>query len=234
MAQAFQRVLLSRNGLPGVGAFSAVYREIVCRQGRPDFIALQYISDTEIGVRMNVPGFVGPAILQTLQPRAPRTLDYLVSKLGFGRDSIRRSLRQLVERGYVQQSESGSYRLTDVTGLPRPEIWTFELKLNNARRAVFQAQQSRSYAERAIIVVPPGQEKNYIRFHMTMQRWHIGLATFDPSTEIFRFVRKGRRVRAFSQTHQLYALTQLSEGLQVGVNPNNGFDPPIASKQVVL
>ena len=212
MAQAFQRLLLSENGLPSVGVFSAIYREISCQQGRPDFIALRYTSSSEEGEYMNVRGLVSPAILQRLKPAAPRTIEYLVSKLEFGRDSIRRSLRQLIERGYVEQLESGTYRLANVNQLQTPEIWTFELKLNNPKKAVFQAQQSRTYAERAIIVVPPGQEKNYRRFEVTMQRWHIGLATFDPLTGGFRFVRKGRKSRAFSPTQQLYTLSRLSAG----------------------
>lgn len=212
MAQAFQRLLLSEKGLPYVGVFSAIYREISCQQGRPDFIALRYTSSSEVGEHMNVRGLVGPAILQRLKPAAPRTIDYLVSKLEFGRDSIRRSLRQLIERGYVEQLETGTYRLANVNQLQTPEIWTFELKLNNPKKAVFQAQQSRTYAERAIIVVPPGQEKNYSRFEVTMQRWHIGLATFDPLTGIFQFMRKGRKSRALSPAQQLYTLSRLSAG----------------------
>ena len=212
MAHAFQRLLLSENGLPGVGTFGAVYREISCRQGRPDFIALQYQAFSICRDNMDIPGFVGPAIFQCLKPKAPRTLDYLVDKLEFGRESIRRSLRQLIENGYVEQLETGSYRLTGNMNHATPEIWTFELKLNNPKKAVFQAQQSRAYAERAIIVIPPGQEKNYERFRETMQRWHIGLATFDPLTGAFRFVRKGRKSRALSPAHQIYTLSQLSAG----------------------
>lgn len=211
MAQAFQRLLLSENGLPSVGVFGAIYREITCQQGRPDFIALRYTSTTGEGEHMNVRGLVAPAILKRLKPAAPRTIDYLVSTLEFGRESIRRSLRQLIERGYVEQLEGGAYRLANVNQIHTPEIWTFELKLSNPKKAVFQAQQSRAYAERAIIVVPPGQEKNYERFRETMQRWHIGLARFDPLTGIFRFVRKGRRSRALSPTQQIYTLSQIAK-----------------------
>ena len=46
MAQAFQQLLISENGLPGVGCFCAIYREISCRQGRPDFIALRFKSSS--------------------------------------------------------------------------------------------------------------------------------------------------------------------------------------------
>ena len=96
MAQAFQRLLLSNDGLPGVGLFNAIYREIPCRQGRPDFLALRHISTSGYRENMSVPGLVGPAILQNLKPKAPRTFNYLVKKLEFSQDSIRRSLLQLI------------------------------------------------------------------------------------------------------------------------------------------
>ncbi len=210
MAQAFQHLLLSGNGLPGVGCFGAIYREISCRQGRPDFIALRYISPSDRDNSINVPGFVGPAILQCLKPKAPRTFDYLARKLEFGSESIQKALRLMSERGYIEQLKSGAYRLAVGMNHQRPEIWTFELKLNNPRKAVFQAQQSRAYSERAIIVVPPGQERNYERFRETMQRWHIGLANFNPITGAFRFVRKGRKSRALSPTQQIYTLSQMA------------------------
>lgn len=211
MAKAFQRLLLSEDGLPGIGCFGAIYREISCRQGRPDFIALRYNPSSDDHNILSIPGLVGPAILQNLKPKAPRTFEYLASKLEFGPQSIRKSLRSMIESGYIEQLECGAYRLIPEMNHNKPEIWMFELKLNNSKKAVFQAQQSRAYAERAIIVVPPGQEKNYVRFHETMKRWHIGLSTFDPTTGIFCFIRKGRKTRALSPTQKIYTLAQMSK-----------------------
>lgn len=222
MAEAFQRLLLSENGLPGVGRFGAIYREISCCQGRPDFIALRFKSSSDQRNSISAPGLVGPAILQNLKPKAPRTFDYLIGKLEFGRESIRKSLRLMIENGYIEQVESGAYRLSTEMNHEKPEIWTFELKLNNPKKAVFQAQQSRAYAERAIIVVPPGQGRNYERFRETMQRWHVGLSTFDPTTGVFRFIRKGRKARALSPTQQFYTLSQMARRFECGGTGNTG------------
>lgn len=209
MAHAFQRLLESDDGLPQVGRFDAIYREISCRQGRPDFIAVRYLSRTKPNMQFHISGLVGPSILNLLKPKAPHTLDYIITHLEFVRDSIRKSLRQLIDSGHVEQTESGTYRLGKASKGQKPEMWAFELKLNNPKKAVFQAQQSRAFAERAIIVVPPGQEGNYERFREAMQRWHIGLATFELVTGRFRFVRKGRKAKALSHTHQIYALSQI-------------------------
>jgi len=212
MADSFLDLLKSPEGLPGIGSFKAVYREVSCHQGRPDFIALRYkgrLRSTRLPQAM---GIVGPAILTVLKPSAPRTLSYLVSHSEFSEDSIRRLLRQLLASGHVKRTETASYSLGSVATQLQTELWAFELKLDNPKRAVFQAQQSRLYANRAVIVVPPGQESHYLRYRMTMKRWNIGLATFDPDNCIFKISRRGRNTRAISPQHQLYALSQISSG----------------------
>jgi hypothetical protein len=220
MANAFQLLLQSRDGLPGVGIFDAVYREISCRQGRPDFIAVRYLSRSEPNRQLQVPGLVGPSILNLLKPKAPRTLEYLLARVEFTRHSIKKSLRQLIDSGHVERTVRGAYRLGKASEGQNPEIWSIELKLNNPKKAVFQAQQSRAFAERAIIVVPPGQERNYERFMKTMRRWHIGLATFDPMGGRFRFVRKGRKAKALIPAHQVYTLSQIECAGRSGPHPS--------------
>ncbi len=218
MAQAFESLFLMESGLPGLGHFDAVYREISCRQGRPDFIALRYTNTSNRCEKLDVNGLVGPAILHNLKPNAPRSFEYLVNKLEFSRESVRKSLRQLIKNNYVEQLENSNYRLSSLSKMEKPEIWTFELKLNNPKKAVFQAQQSRAYSERVIIVVPPGQEKKYERFNDTLQRWHIGLSTFNPITSVFRFILKGRKKKALSPTQQIYTLSQIGKTTSFLIN----------------
>jgi hypothetical protein len=210
MADAFQQLLQSPEGPAGIGPFDAVYREVSCSQGRPDFIALR---NTKSSTLVNLPGsmgYVGPAILSIIKPQAPRTLSYLINHSEFSNYSIKRSLRQLIASGHVEPTKTGSYRLGSATAAFKPELWVFELKLDNAKRAVFQAQQSRMYANRALIIVPPGQEKNYIRYRVSMKRWSIGLATFDPFSGKFNLLLRGRKARIASTQYQLYALSKMA------------------------
>jgi hypothetical protein len=209
MAETFQKVLSSPNGLPKIGVFDGIYREISCRQGRPDFIALRWKNGSHEDCFPSTLGFVGASIIGLLKPKAPRTLNYIERHSEFSLNSIKRSLRSLLLSGHVALSGIESYTLGEVPGKLDVEMWAFELKLDNPKRAVFQAQQSRSYAERSIIVVPPCQARNYDRFIGTMKRWGIGLATFDPISKHFVIVKKPRRSSAFSRQHKVYALSQL-------------------------
>ncbi len=209
MADSFVRILRSQKGLPGIGPFHGVYREVSCHQGRPDFIALRKKQSHQ---RLRFPkstGLVGPSVLAILRPRAPRTFDYLVNHSEFSGNSIKRSLQQLIASGHVEQTKTGTFHLGKAASQLQIELWSFELKLSDPKRAVFQAQQSRAYADRTIIVARPGQEKNYKRYIQTMTRWGIGLATFNMVTREFRLLRRGRRSPAFSPQHRLYAVSQL-------------------------
>ncbi len=209
MADSFVGILRSQKGLPGIGPFDGVYREVSCHQGRPDFIALRKKQGHR---RLRFPkttGLVGPSVLAILRPKAPRTFDYLINHSEFSKDSIKKSLQQLIASGQVEKTKTGAFRLGKAASQLQIELWTFELKLSDPKRAVFQAQQSRAYADRAIIVARPGQEKTYKRYIQAMRRWGIGLATFNMVTREFRLLRRGRRSLAFSPQHRLYAVSHL-------------------------
>jgi len=218
MADAFLELLRSREGLPDVGPFDGVYREISCRQGRPDFIALRNRNGCQPLDLRESHGFVDPAILTILKPTAPRTLSYLTGHSEFSESSLRRSLRQLAASGHVERTETGAYRLGSAVTQLQAELWAFELKLDNPRRALFQAKQSRTYADRTIIVVPPGQERNYRRYSAAMTRWGIGLYVFDVTTSEIRMFRRGRRFRPLSLQHQFYTIARL-QSVTRGLRP---------------
>lgn len=209
MAEAFQKIALRPKGLPGIGVLGSVYREISCRQGRPDFIALTNKGTFLDNKRMSNIGLVGAWILATLKPTSPRTYQYLIKKSEYKEASIRKALNTLVSMAYIKQNGNGSYVLGDFTQFLETDVWAFELKLSNPKRAIFQAQQYKSFAERTVIIIPLNQAKNYTRFEKTMKRWGIGLATFDPFTGEFNLLKRPVKTKPFSKEHYMYAILQL-------------------------
>jgi hypothetical protein len=210
MADAFMELLQAPEGLPGIGPFDGVCREVTCRQGRPDFIAYRKKKGFKLPNLSESLGFVGSVILANLKSKVARTFDYLVNQSEFSEDSIRRTLRRLITSGYVKCTKTGSYRLGNIASQLKAELWVFELKLDNPKRAIFQAQQSRVYSNHVMIIVPPGHEERYTRYRMTMTRWGIGIATFDPINNTFILSRRSRNNRYPCQQHQIYALCQMS------------------------
>ena len=208
MAGRFEELLASPEGLPGLGPFDAVYREVQCRQGQPDFIALRTRGEAPATCPMAHIGLVGSSLLSRLKPAAPRTLEHLIRESEFSPNSTMRSLVALESSGLVKATPTGSYVLGESAPKPDTEIWAFELKLKDARRAVFQAQQARAYADRVFVVVPPSQVKSYGRFQETLMRWRIGLASFEPGSAAFSVSTGSRRTGALSMKDRFYALSK--------------------------
>ncbi len=209
MVDLFINMLKSSSTLSTIGPFDEVFREVSCYQGRPDFIGLRNTSSCEMKPFPKVTGFVGASLLSLLKPNSQRTLKYLLQKSEFTEKSIIRSLKLLLKSGHIEQTKTGSYVLGAASCYFNVELWAFEFKLNNPKRAVYQAQQSRAFAERSIIVVPPGQEKNYQRYNEIMNRWSIGLVTFDPYTKDFSIIKWSRKSSVFSREQQVYTIIQL-------------------------
>jgi hypothetical protein len=212
MADAFERLLKAGHTLPGVGRLSRVFREVDCQRGRADFVALargttRFLSGKSISAK-----FSGSLVLSFLHERAPRSLAYLSEHSGLSLRVVTTAVAELVERRYALRTNSGSYLLNPARALRQVQVWAFELKLDKPKRAVFQAQQYRSFAQRVLIVVPPSQLALYTRFHLAIRRWGIGLATFEPVTGEFVIHRPPRIGDPHSRHHQAYALFQLLGG----------------------
>jgi len=208
MAVAFERVLKSRQGLAGLGPFWRVFREVDCHRGRPDFVAIE--GKQKFRVEANSLGFVAATVLALLRPSAHRSLNYLVTKSGFSRPSVRLAIRDLKRLGHIRQSDKGeSYTLDPRRNLFDVEVWAFELKLDKPKRAIFQAQQYRLFAQKVLIVVPPTQVASYTKHHGTMERWGIGLASFDPDTKQFSVEIAARWGEPVSKQQQIFALGRL-------------------------
>lgn len=213
MGDAFLERLTSRRGLPGVGRFTNVYREVDCQRGRPDFVGVKFAKKRLLLNSQRIGGFAVAAILSILKPQSPRRLEYLVGRTGFGRDVIALALRSLLAEGLIEQGESRAYTLASACSVFDAEVTAFELKLNKPRRAVFQAQQYCLFAHRVFIVVPPTELGRFAAYLPAMRRWGIGLAGFDPRTKRFtRHIDPRRRDNPASREHQAYAMMRVASG----------------------
>ena len=211
MANAFRKAVLSPNGLPGIGVFGSVYSEISCRQGRPDFIAFskqhrKWPSNMNSNIKS-----LDIKILSLVNPLSPRTTKYIAAQINCSLITVENVFKKLKKKQLVRQTKTGSYILNKRLGPSNNELIVFELKLNNPKRAIFQAQQSKNYASRTVIVVPPGQDKNYKKFKNTLSRWGIGLAVFDPLKKTFNLVKRPRKSKPLSNYDYINTLLQISK-----------------------
>lgn len=209
MADAFERRLRSRRPLLGVGRFSQVFREVDCHRGRPDFIGLTSRFDAQSLVHRSRHNLATACLLSLLKNRSPRSLAWLTQRSHLSHNVVLRSMRELVQSGLVEELPRDRFVLAAGSSIFEIESTAFELKLKSPRRAVFQAQQYTFFAQRVWIVVPPLRVSGFDVYRPVLERWGIGVASFNPYTHRFQAVHAARRRLPVSREHQAYAMLRL-------------------------
>lgn len=209
MADAFEEFVMAKRGLPGIGRISKIFREINCQQGRPDFVAIvgrknRFLNGNTVSLKL-----AGSLVLSFLHEGSGRTPAYLCEHSGLTPRSVRQALAELMKHHYVKRTGSGAFVANPASSLDAVEVMAIELKLDRPRRAIFQAQQCRAFAQRVLIVVPPSQLDAYQKYGVVLRRWGIGVATFDLQSNEFELERKPRSGKPHSKQHQAYAKFQL-------------------------
>jgi hypothetical protein len=209
MSDAFARFLNGRRARATIGPLWKIFREVSCLRGRPDFLALQRNGSSRARSLKDIAllGECGTALLAVLETNQPHALDYLVHHTRFTMASVRRSLKELAARNIAVETPRRTWLLAPSFDLGNLEIWAFELKIRDVRRAIFQAQQYALFAHRVCIVLPPERANLVPRFEKSLASWGIGVALFDPKGSVFSLIHPPRRNAAASRRHGIYALS---------------------------
>lgn len=190
----------------------AVVRELECHRGRPDFVVspssgLRGLREKqEVGEVLSEPA--SSLVLSLLHPVATRTRSFLAGRTGLSSDSFKRALARLLAADLVAEVAPDRFRWADWFQ-PEVELWAFELKVRDWRRAIYQAMTYRAFAHRSVIVMPREVTCRLAPHLDRMRRLSIGLAALDTEAGTLTLVSSGRRNRPGSLHHYFYALGQL-------------------------
>ena len=206
MALAFQKKLLSKKGLPGIGPFWRVFKEVLSLSGRPDFLGIQKKNRKKVQFSNLNGSIVVSSIMALLKPNTSKSLKTIVKNTGFSLPVVKRVLKGLVEDNHIVQAGPDMFKGTEVSLIAEMETFVFELKLNNTKRAIFQAQQYKSFAHHVFIIAPPSRIPNYRKFKKVLDLWGIGLASFDPDTLSFKIENPSVPKEPASKQQLLYTV----------------------------
>jgi len=147
-------------------------------------------------------------IIALLKKSTGYSEDYLARTLGLAKSTILKHLNSLYKEDIVEKTAKGLWRLSRWINLPKVEIWAFELKLNNWKRAFYQAQRYRGFSHNIVVVMPNGQinaaKENINYFH----KMNVGLASLKKDGEL-EFISKPKHKRPTSQGHYLYSVGKI-------------------------
>lgn len=214
MANNFENLLNCNEGVKEFPYFKAVFRELNCKQGIPDFIAIsgentevfqENIYDSEV-ISLDS----GSLIISLLKPKAPRTLRYILNKTGLSHITVKKAIKDLIVRGIVSETENGSFVLSEKWELPKVELWAFELKLKDWKRALFQCLQYKAFANRVIMVMPEDKENIIVKNIETFKNYQIGIMLFNHVNFNYKILLKPSKINPTSKSHNIYAVGKIA------------------------
>lgn len=209
MSIAFDNVLRSSyiNGIP---PFDLVYREVICQQGVADFVGLTN-SNFELFNHLEELSHLESSsqILSLLKPKAGRTKSYLKSKTGLSDITLNRVLKDLCEKKYIIKSNN-VYTLSDKFNFSKINIWAFELKLSNWKRASFQALQYKAFANYTVVVFPYEKETILREHRNSFRELNIGILLFDTATLKTKWILHPKKEQPISKWHTCFTLGKMA------------------------
>lgn len=160
-------------------------REAACSEGRADLVWGRFEEGRSLREFRRhsslLQNLTSSRILAVLQRGPGQPIDDLAIKVGVSRPVLRKWLRKLSEAGLIEKHSGDFYTLAAPRKMPKVEICSFELKLKNWQRALYQATRYRSFSQRVFVVMPPRSAQLAWRQKHLFERANVGLVSHDVS-----------------------------------------------------
>ncbi|GIQ71497.1 hypothetical protein DUZ99_15605 [Xylanibacillus composti] len=134
-----------------------ILREVDCWQGRADIVAA-FIKDKEPFPQCKqisyLKHYTSANIIALLHKRAPRSKTYILKYLGLSEETINRWLFNLLQADVISITPNGCYTINEKFNIPTIELYAYEVKLSNWKRALYQASQYKGFSNYSYVVMP--------------------------------------------------------------------------------
>jgi hypothetical protein len=212
MSIAFEKLIKSNFNLKGLPKFDLMYKEIVCQQGIADFIGVD--SKNNINSLSAFDDILslesGTLVFSLLKIKASRTKQFLQEKTGLSNRTLNRVLKELLFNDFIRKSGEDAYVVSPDIMIPKINIWAFELKLSNWKRALFQSLQYKAFANYSIGVFPIEKEKVLRKQVALFTELNVGILLFDIKENTLEFLFRPKKEKPSSKWHTLFAMGKLA------------------------
>lgn len=186
--------------------------ESTCSDGRADWVWGALLSTWDRRVSKKTAHLLQQPtcsrILASLKADSFRSVEFVQRYAGVSTPTFRRYLRALIAAELISEVADGRYVLGPEFKLPSIEICSFEFKLENWRRAIYQSKRYRTFSHRVFVVMPPDSASRLNGSLDVLRRFNIGLLTHDASGETKRVI-PSRKQPPSSRDSYLRALGML-------------------------
>lgn len=204
MGNIFEQVLLEAKVFKNC-RFNIVERELCSFQGIPDFIAINALNNID-NTKLLHPE-ASCKVLACLKESSGRKFEYIKKTTGLSENVIKNSLKELIEKKFATKSKNLYY--SSISGMFESDIWAFELKLADWRRAIFQALQYKAFASYSVTVFPQKKEKILQDNIKIFKELNIGLMLLDVETNKSKWLNRPKKSKPISRWQKLYVFFKI-------------------------
>lgn len=195
--------------------FAGFYREISGTVGIADFIGVvaPRWSFTERRLRKRLNGLSrGPIaeILSQLEYKRGISRQELINSSQYTRSVVSTAVHGLLKAKVIRCRGGKEYLLHSNFKFPCADIYFYEIKMENWRRALFQASQSLVYADKAYCVMPMNKRQLLLNNRHLFQGVGVGVILFDPACGKVVEVIPGRKRKPKKPADKLDVLIRLA------------------------
>lgn len=220
MAGAFEEAIKTTS-IHGLPSFALIMREVPCQQGIPDFVALTsatFVSEYDFSNLSSTE--CSSIVLSLLKHKAGRKRQYIKEKSNISDATLNRVLKELQNNGLICERD-GLYYLFMNSAATNDNVWAFELKLSNWKRAMFQALQNKAFANYSVVVFPFEREKVLQQNISLFDSLNVGVLLFDSKTKKSKWLKRPRKEKSISKWQTLFLLgkvaKQHSQSIELGI-----------------
>lgn len=153
----FTKIFL--NKISSRNSTSLFLEEVDCGQGRADIVQASF--DNNLKKDENFLKFsyiqedlTSLKIISLLHYNSYRKREFLYSSLGLQKNKIDLTLKKLIELKIVKETQLNCFILHSDFQIPETNIISYELKLHNWKRALYQAIQYKGFSNKSFVVMP--------------------------------------------------------------------------------
>lgn len=206
MGCAFEKALLDGKILSS-HQFTVLAKEITSQQGIPDFVAMKQIDDADYTHYLSENLQVSCKILACLKYFSGRRYEYIRKKTVLADPILKRTLNDLINKNFISK-EKQLYFLNEQDKF-NIDIWAFELKLDDWKRALFQALQYKAFASHSIVVFPDWKEDILKKNIHIFKNLNVGVLIFNNDKLKTKWINRPKKKQPISKWQQLYMFFKL-------------------------
>lgn len=208
MGRLFKQSLVENKILKAY-RFNVIEGEVTSQQGIPDFIAIETKSNGLYYKNQLTHIEATSKLLALLKKFSGRKFDYMKDNTGLSENVLKKALREAMEENFILKKGSLYYLNSEI--ILQEEIWAFELKLADWKRAIFQALQYKAFASYSVAVFP-AEKENIIKENIqSFKKLNVGVLIFDLKNKKSKWLSRPKKSKPVSKWQMVYILLKLSK-----------------------